>query len=88
MRFNRSGSTFAYASSFANAITLASAFDDDLVLKIGEAISTEARAFIHAGLAGLEFWTPNINPYKDPRWGRGAEVCREQSYPNLTPPHC
>ncbi|KAM7194044.1 putative exo-1,4-beta-xylosidase bxlB [Naviculisporaceae sp. PSN 640] len=78
--FNRSGGPFSYATSFANAITLASAFDDDLVLKVGEAISTEARAFIHAGRAGLEFWTPNINPFKDPRWGRGAETPGEDPF--------
>ena len=75
VRFNSSGGEFAYATSFANAITLSAAFDDDLVHEVGTAISTEARAFINAGLAGLEFWTPNINPFKDPRWGRGAEVC-------------
>ncbi|KAK4207091.1 putative exo-1,4-beta-xylosidase bxlB [Rhypophila decipiens] len=78
--FNRNGTTFGYATSFANAITLASAFDDELVLKVGEAISTEARAFINAGRAGLEFWTPNINPYKDPRWGRGAETPGEDPF--------
>ena len=36
--------------------------------------STEARAFNNAGKCGLTFWTPNINPYKDPRWGRGMET--------------
>jgi beta-D-xylosidase 4 len=72
--FNRTGSPFSYATSFANAITIAAAFDDDLVHEIATVISTEARAFINAGFAGLDFWTPNINPYKDPRWGRGSEV--------------
>ena len=37
-------------------------------------ISTEARAFSNAGRAGLDYWTPNINPYRDPRWGRGMET--------------
>ena len=37
-------------------------------------ISTEARAFSNAGHAGLDYWTPNINPYRDPRWGRGMET--------------
>ncbi|KAK0734735.1 glycoside hydrolase family 3 protein [Lasiosphaeria miniovina] len=72
--FNRTGSPFSSATSFANSITISAAFDDDLVYKIATVISTEARAFINAGRAGLDFWTPNINPYKDPRWGRGSET--------------
>ena len=72
--FSRNGTLFSYATSFANTITMAAAFDDDLIHKIGNVISTEARAFINAGLAGLDYWTPNVNPYKDPRWGRGHEV--------------
>ncbi|KAK4156175.1 putative exo-1,4-beta-xylosidase bxlB [Chaetomidium leptoderma] len=72
--FNRSGGAFSAATSFANAITLSAAFDDDLVHKVADTISTEARAFANAGLAGLDYWTPNINPYKDPRWGRGHET--------------
>lgn len=72
--FNRTGGPFSFATSFANTITLAAAFDDDLVYKVANVISTEARAFINAGLAGLDYWTPNINPFKDPRWGRGHEV--------------
>lgn len=65
---------FSHATSFANSITLSAAFDDDLVYKVADVISTEARAFANAGLAGLDYWTPNINPYKDPRWGRGHET--------------
>jgi xylan 1,4-beta-xylosidase len=72
--FNRTGIPYSHATSFANTITMAAAFDDDLIYKIANVISTEARAFINAGLAGLDYWTPNINPYKDPRWGRGHEV--------------
>ena len=75
VRFNSTGSPFSYATSFPNTITLAAAFDDDLVHDVADAISTEARAFSNAGFAGLDYWTPNINPYKDPRWGRGHEVC-------------
>jgi len=65
---------FSHATSFANTITLSAAFDDDLVYKVADVISTEARAFANAGRAGLDYWTPNINPYKDPRWGRGHET--------------
>lgn len=75
VRFNSTGSPFSYATSFPNTITLAAAFDDDLVYDVADSISTEARAFSNAGFAGLDYWTPNINPYKDPRWGRGHEVC-------------
>ncbi|KAK4167225.1 family 3 putative glycoside hydrolase [Cladorrhinum sp. PSN259] len=74
VHFNSSGSPFSYATSFPNTITLASAFDDDLVYSVADTISTEARAFSNAGRAGLDYWTPNINPYKDPRWGRGHET--------------
>lgn len=41
---------------------------------VATVISTEARAFANAGRAGLDYWTPNINPYRDPRWGRGMET--------------
>ncbi|KAK3330009.1 glycoside hydrolase superfamily [Apodospora peruviana] len=80
--FNYTGASFGYATSFANAITMSAAFDDDLIYDIGNVISTEARAFVNAGLAGLDFWTPNINPFKDPRWGRGSEV---RLSPYITP---
>lgn len=73
--FNQAGQEFSHATSFANTITLAAAFDNDLVYEVADTISTEARAFSNAELAGLDYWTPNINPYKDPRWGRGHEVC-------------
>jgi xylan 1,4-beta-xylosidase len=72
--FARGNGEFSYATSFANPILMSSAFDDDLIKEIATVVSTEARAFSNAGRAGLDFWTPNINPYKDPRWGRGAEV--------------
>lgn len=72
--FNQAGQEFSHATSFANTITLAAAFDNDLVYEVADTISTEARAFSNAELAGLDYWTPNINPYKDPRWGRGHET--------------
>lgn len=43
-------------------------------------ISNEARAFSNFGHAGLDYWTPNINPYKDPRWGRGSETPGEDPF--------
>jgi beta-D-xylosidase 4 len=73
VHFNPSGN-FSSATSFPNPILISAAFDDDLVESIGRAIGAEARAFGNAGQAGLDFWTPNINPYRDPRWGRGLET--------------
>lgn len=46
---------------------MSAAFDDDLIRNVASVVSTEARAFSNVGRAGLDFWTPNINPYKDPR---------------------
>ena len=53
---------------------MGAAFDDDLINAIATVISTEARAFNNANRSGLDFFTPNINPFKDPRWGRGQET--------------
>lgn len=59
---------------------MSAAFDDQLITDVATVISTEARAFNNAGRAGLDFWTPNINPFKDPRWGRGQETPGEDAY--------
>lgn len=45
-----------------------------LLLKNEQVVSTEARAMYNVGLAGLTFWSPNINIFRDPRWGRGQET--------------
>ncbi|KUJ14582.1 glycoside hydrolase family 3 protein [Mollisia scopiformis] len=71
---------YSYATSFPNPITMSAAFDDDMIESVATIISTEARAFSNAGRAGLDFWTPNVNPYKDPRWGRGAETPGEDPF--------
>jgi beta-D-xylosidase 4 len=65
---------FSSATSWPNPITISAAFDDEMVEAIGLAIGIEARAFGNAGRSGVDFWTPNINPFKDPRWGRGLET--------------
>lgn len=39
-----------------------------------QVVSTEARAMYNVGLAGLTYWSPNINIFRDPRWGRGQET--------------
>ena len=74
------GANFSAATSFPMPITLSAAFNDDLVEDVATIISTESRAFANSGFAGLDFWTPNINPFRDPRWGRGMETPGEDAY--------
>ncbi|KAJ7647119.1 glycoside hydrolase family 3 protein [Roridomyces roridus] len=71
---------FSYATSFPQPILLGAAFDDDLTHAVATVISTEARAFANAQRAGLDYFTPNINPWRDPRWGRGQETPGEDSF--------
>ncbi|MCB0587608.1 MAG: glycosyl hydrolase, partial [Phaeodactylibacter sp.] len=76
------------ATVFPQAIGLAATFDTDLIHRIGRAISMEARAKYNASVAnglreryqGLTFWTPNVNIFRDPRWGRGQETYGEDPY--------
>ncbi len=76
------------ATVFPQAIGLAATFDSKLMLKIAKAISDEARAKHHKALKegkraryfGLTFWSPNINIFRDPRWGRGQETYGECPY--------
>lgn len=79
VNFSSSGA-YSYATSFANPILLSAAFDDDMIQDVATVISTEARAFSNVGRAGLDFFTPNINPYRDPRWGRGMETPGEDPF--------
>ena len=55
-------------------LLVAAAFDDDLVEKMAVVIGTEARAFGNNQRSGVDYWTPDVNPFKDPRWGRGSET--------------
>jgi beta-glucosidase len=76
------------ATVFPQAIGLAATFDPDLALRTATAVSDEARAIHNAAIArdnrarytGLTFWTPNINIFRDPRWGRGQETYGEDPY--------
>jgi beta-D-xylosidase 4 len=68
------------ATSFPQPILFAAAFDDDLVTRIGDIIGTETRAFNADGRVGLNLYTPNINNFKDPRWGRGQETPGEDPF--------
>ncbi|GAV59276.1 Glyco_hydro_3 domain-containing protein/Glyco_hydro_3_C domain-containing protein/Fn3-like domain-containing protein [Cephalotus follicularis] len=67
--------TIQSATSFPQVILTAASFDVHLWYRIGQVIGTEARAIYNAGQAtGLTFWSPNINIFRDPRWGRGQET--------------
>lgn len=77
-----------YATVFPQSISVAASFDKDLLERIGTVTSDEARAkhhdFIRKGkrgiYTGLTFWSPNINIFRDPRWGRGHETYGEDPY--------
>ncbi|KAK5238432.1 hypothetical protein LTR47_000175 [Exophiala xenobiotica] len=79
VNFSSSGD-FSHATSFPQPITMSAAFDDALINAVATVVSTEARAFNNANRSGLDYWTPNINPYKDPRWGRGQETPGEDPF--------
>ncbi len=76
------------ATVFPQAIGMAATFDTTLVHNIATAISDEARAKFNTAqkmgnyskYAGLTFWTPNVNIFRDPRWGRGQETYGEDPY--------
>jgi beta-glucosidase len=76
------------ATVFPQAIGMAAAFNPRLLHKVAAAIADEARAKHHAALRlgnrgqyfGLTYWTPNINIFRDPRWGRGQETYGEDPY--------
>ncbi|KAH7245147.1 glycoside hydrolase superfamily [Fusarium tricinctum] len=68
------------ATSFPMPLLMASSFDDDLIQDIGTVIGTESRAWANGGYGGgVNYWTPNVNPFKDPRWGRGSETPGEDA---------
>lgn len=76
------------ATVFPQAIGLAATFDEDFIEKIADAISTEGRSKFNVQqkygdtdiYKGLTFWSPNINIFRDPRWGRGHETFGEDPY--------
>lgn len=76
------------ATLFPQAIGVAASFDEDLVGKMAETIADEARAKYNAQkkagdrdiYKGLTFWAPNVNIFRDPRWGRGQETYGEDPY--------
>lgn len=76
------------ATVFPQAIGMAATFDTNLMHRVGRAISMEARAKYNQAVArgpieryqGLTFWTPNVNIFRDPRWGRGQETYGEDPF--------
>ena len=76
------------ATVFPQAIGMAASFDDELLYEVFTAVSDEARVKHRMAAAegdleryqGLTFWTPNINIFRDPRWGRGMETYGEDPY--------
>jgi beta-glucosidase len=76
------------ATVFPQAIGLAATWDTDLVHRVADVISTEARAKFNDAIQhgntgryfGLTFWSPNINIFRDPRWGRGQETYGEDPF--------
>ena len=73
------------ATVFPQAIGLAATFDTELLQEIGDCISTEGRAKYNEAIKhndrgmfkGLTYWSPNVNIFRDPRWGRGHETYGE-----------
>lgn len=76
------------ATSFPQAIALAASFDAELIRQVTDAISTEGRAKYNESVKrddrdiykGLTFWCPNVNIFRDPRWGRGHETFGEDPF--------
>ncbi len=76
------------ATVFPQAIGMAATFNDPLIQQVANAISDEARAKYNAAIKtnnrsqylGLTFWSPNINIFRDPRWGRGHETYGEDPF--------
>lgn len=76
------------ATVFPQSIGMAATFNPNLVLKVATAVSDEARVLHHAAVArdiryrysGLTFWSPSINIFRDPRWGRGMETYGEDPF--------
>ena len=76
------------ATMFPQAIALGASFDEELLKEIGEVIAVETRAKYNESIKegdrdiykGLTVWSPNVNLFRDPRWGRGHETYGEDPY--------
>ncbi len=76
------------ATSFPQAVGMAASFDTELLGEVGKVVAEEGRAKYNAAskkgdrdiYKGLTFWSPNVNIFRDPRWGRGQETYGEDPY--------
>ena len=76
------------ATVFPEPIGIAATFDEDLMHRIGDAVASEGRAKFNIAQkignygedAGLTYWSPNVNIFRDPRWGRGMETFGEDPF--------
>lgn len=68
VQFTPKGMDYSYATSFPAPILSAAAFDPELIAAIGQVVGREGRAFGNGGFAGFDYWAPNMNPFRDPRW--------------------
>ena len=80
------------ATVFPITMGMASTFDDEAIERVYVAVSDEGRAKFHDahrrnrygyGNEGLTFWNPNVNIFRDPRWGRGQETFGKEAVDNL-----
>jgi beta-D-xylosidase 4 len=78
--WTEAGQDWSNCTMFPHVIGIGASFNRQLFNAIGAATSDEARAFANVGRAGLDWFTPNINIYRDPRWGRGQETPGEDPY--------
>ena len=80
------------ATVFPQAIGMAASFDEELIREVADVIAVEGRAKYNAASShgdrdiykGLTFWSPNVNIFRDPRWGRGHETYGEDPYLTAT----
>ncbi len=78
--FANSGAGIQGPTSFPNSVALGAAWDPDLIQREAKAISDEARAINATGTKGLTYWSPVVEPIRDPRWGRTGESYGEDPF--------
>ncbi|CEL10075.1 Putative Exo-1,4-beta-xylosidase xlnD [Aspergillus calidoustus] len=71
---------FSWATSFPMPISTMAALNKTLIKQIGEIVSTQLRAYSNAGLGGIDVYSPNINTFRHPVWGRGQETPGEDPF--------
>ncbi|KAL4779907.1 glycoside hydrolase superfamily [Aspergillus varians] len=76
----RTSGEFSWATSFPSPILTMAALNRSLIHQIGDIVSTQLRAFSNGGAGGLDVYSPNINPFRHPVWGRGQETAGEDVY--------